>query len=216
MTRVGIIDYGVGNLRSIANAFRHVGADPVVSECASTLRQCDRLVFPGVGAFGYGKQALCSRGLDIVVHDAIDTEKPLLAICVGMQLLFEKSFEFGSNAGLGIFDGEVGSFEADAYWDKQTRLPNVNWLPLELSGRQNEFASYLMSDVTPQSRFYFIHSYHASANGSEVTATATYGGQKFAAVASRNNIFATQFHPEKSGPDGLRMLENFADQEGWS
>ena len=110
MSRVGVIDYGVGNLRSVANALRHVGAEPVVSDDAETLMACERIVFPGVGAFAYGKEALYAKNLHTVVLDAVASEKPLLAICVGMQLLFEHSSEFGEHEGLGVIPGRIEKF----------------------------------------------------------------------------------------------------------
>lgn len=209
MTTVGIINYGVGNLRSVANALEHVGAKAVISDDAKTLTACDRIVFPGVGAFAYGKKALGSKGLDKVVIDAIAAEKPLLAICIGMQLLFERSSEFGDHEGLGVIPGQISRFCTGASKTKNLRLPNVNWLQVKPSDHIDGLAAKLLEDVTPESRFYFVHSYRAENTNPHNAATSHYGGQAFAAAIGIGSVFATQFHPEKSGPDGLRMLEKF-------
>ena len=208
MRRIGVIDYGVGNLRSVANALRHVGAEPVVSDDADTLLACERLIFPGVGAFAYGRQALAAKGLDHVVCEAASAETPLLAICVGMQLLFERSSEFGEHEGLGLIPGEIDAFSPGTA-SEPVRLPNVNWLPITPAHQKTDLAERLLADVTAHSRFYFVHSYHAQSANPYTMAGAQYGGQPFAAAVARGSIFATQFHPEKSGPDGLNMLKKF-------
>ncbi len=210
MMRVGVIDYGVGNLRSVANALRHVGADPVVSDDAAILLACERLILPGVGAFAYGRDALAAKGLDRVVREAAACEKPLLGICVGMQLLFERSHEFGEHEGLGLIPGEIDAFSQDT-GARRLRLPNVNWLPIAPEAKQNGLAGRLLDGVTDRSRFYFVHSYHAQSANPFAVASARYGGQPFAAAVAKGSIFATQFHPEKSGPDGLKMLKNFVN-----
>lgn len=211
MISVGVIDYGVGNLRSVANALRHVGAEPVVSDDAGTLMACERIIFPGVGAFAYGKEALCAKQLHNVVLDAVASDKPLLAICVGMQLLFEHSSEFGDHEGLGVIPGRIDKFETDATDAQPLRLPNVGWLPIGPSQEAEGLAGKLLEDVTADSRFYFVHSYHAQHTNPHAVATSQYGGQTFAAAVGKGSMFATQFHPEKSGPDGLKMLEKFVN-----
>lgn len=211
MTRVGVIDYGVGNLRSVANALKHVGADPVVSDQPKILSDCDRIIFPGVGAFAHGKKTLCAKGLDRVVHDAVATQKPLLGICVGMQLLFERSSEFGDHEGLGIFPGRITRFDISESSQRSVRLPNVNWLPITPSEQTEGLAGKLLDGVTAASRFYFVHSYRAQSTTPLAVATACFGDQPFAAAVGRGSVFATQFHPEKSGPDGLEMLRKFVN-----
>ncbi|MEM8686369.1 MAG: imidazole glycerol phosphate synthase subunit HisH [Pseudomonadota bacterium] len=210
MMRVGVIDYGAGNLRSVANALHHVGAQPVVSDDAETLLACERLIFPGVGAFAYGKQALVSRGLDRVVSEAAARKTQLLGICVGMQLLFDRSQEFGDHEGLGLIPGEIEAF-APGGGAQPLRLPNVNWLPIAPMSKAGGLAGRLLDGVTERSRFYFVHSYHAQSANPFAVARAQYGGQPFAAAVAKGSIFATQFHPEKSGPDGLKMLKNFVN-----
>ena len=156
MTRVGVIDYGVGNLRSVANALRHVGADPVVSDDAKALMACERIIFPGVGAFAYGKEALYSKQLHQVVLESMAAEKPVLAICVGMQLLFEHSSEFGEHEGLGIIPGRIEQFETHGAGEQPVRLPNVGWLPIEPSQNTEGLAAKLLDEVAQDARFYFV------------------------------------------------------------
>ncbi len=210
MNTVGVIDYGVGNLRSVANALRHVGAEPVVSDDAETLLACERIVFPGVGAFAYGKEALYAKGLHRVVLEAVADHKPLLGICVGMQLMFERSAEFGEHEGLGLIPGQITKFDTNAEAGDPLRLPNVNWLPIDPSQRAEGLAAKLLDGVTADSRFYFVHSFHAQSTNPHAVATSHYGGRPFAAAVGKGSMFATQFHPEKSGPDGLKMLKKFA------
>lgn len=209
MKRIGVIDYGIGNLRSVANALRFVGAEPVVSDDAATLAGCDRIIFPGVGAFGYGMQALKARGLDKVVLDAAASDKPLLGICVGMQLLLDSSSEFGEHEGLGIVPGRVDRFEMTSGDDQPLRLPNVGWLPLTLKDGLDGLAKILFEGVEEDSKFYFVHSYHAGAGNPLAVATAEYAGRAFAAVVGKGSVVGTQFHPEKSGPEGLELLKRF-------
>ena len=209
MTTVGIIDYGVGNLRSVANALNHIGAKPVISGDPQALMTCERIIFPGVGAFGHGKETLLAKGLHRVVLDAVAARTPLLGICVGMQLLFERSTEFGEHEGLGILSGKIEKFDADAKGSPRLRLPNVNWLPIQPNPKADGLAAKLLRDVTHRSRFYFDHSYRACSSNPHTTATSHYGGQSFAAAVGKGSVFATQFHPEKSGPDGLKMLKAF-------
>ena len=209
MSRVGVIDYGVGNLRSVTNALKFIGSDAVVSDDAATLLSCDRIIFPGVGAFGYGMRALRAKGLDEVVLEAAKINKPVLGICVGMQLLFEGSSEFGYHKGLGMLSGNVDIFGAENNDQKNLCLPNVSWLPVSQKDNSCEQVRNLFRGVSDGSKFYFIHSYHAQVNNPHTVASAEYEGLPFAAVVAKGSVIATQFHPEKSGPDGLRLLENF-------
>ena len=209
MSRVGVIDYGVGNLRSVTNALKFIGNDAVVSDDAATLLSCDRIIFPGVGAFGYGMRALRAKGLDEVVLEAANINKPVLGICVGMQLLFEGSSEFGNHTGLGMVPGQIDIFGANTKEQKKLCLPNVSWLPIKKTNASSDLASKLFEGTSDSSKFYFIHSYHAQANDPHTVASAEYEGLPFAAVVAKGSVIATQFHPEKSGPDGLKLLKNF-------
>lgn len=209
MTRVGVIDYGVGNLRSVSNALRSIGADPIVSDHPKTLLGCSRIIFPGVGAFGFGMQALKKKGLDDVVLEAANSQTPLLGICVGMQLLFESSTEFGHNAGLGILKGHVDCLSESFDAEHSARLPNVGWSALNVHDNLEGLGANLVNGLAANSRYYFIHSYRAAADNQNTIATSSYQGRSFAAIVSKGSVVGTQFHPEKSGPNGLAMLKNF-------
>jgi glutamine amidotransferase len=205
--RVGVIDYGVGNLRSVANAVLEIGAEPCISSDAAELSGCQRLILPGVGAFGEGMRALRATGLDHLVRDAAGSGTPLLGICLGMQMLVESSTEFGEWDGLAILPGQVEKLE-DPQAQGTQRLPNVGWLPLSRPAGSNSLDE-LFAGIEEDARFYFIHSFAVAGNSASAVATAHYGSREFAAVIARENVIGTQFHPEKSGPAGLRLLRNF-------
>lgn len=207
MTRVGVVDYGVGNLRSVSNALAHLGARPLVSGEASQLEGCDRLVLPGVGAFAHGMQALKERGLDAFVRGWAAGQRPLLGICLGMQLLLEASSEFGETPGLGILPGRVDALpQLGSSRQVPLRLPHVGWAALQ---SRAEPAPDLLDGVPQEARFYFVHSYACRAEHPDCAATAGYRGIRFAAFLRRGQVLGVQFHPEKSGPPGLRLLRNF-------
>ncbi len=201
----GIIDYGVGNLRSVFNAVEAVGGNPVVTASTKELFSCDRLILPGVGAFAHGMAELKSRELDTLIKSAVKERMPVLGICLGMQMLAEKSLEFGETDGLGLADGVVSLIGHESS-NKVLRLPHVAWKQLT---RASEEAKWFFHKVNPEARFYFIHSYALSGISRSVIATADYEGALFGAVISVGNVVGTQFHPEKSGPEGLQMLKNF-------
>lgn len=201
----GIIDYGVGNVRSVFNAVNAAGGDAVLTSSPDELRACDQLILPGVGAFGHGMSELKSRGLDGLIKYAAMDGMPIMGICLGMQMLAQKSLEFGQADGLSLAAGVVSLLKTSDP-DSLLRLPHVGWKPLV---RVNGEAAWLFDGIDPEARFYFIHSYAISSASAHVVATADYDGLTFGAVLSVGNIVGTQFHPEKSGPVGLRMLKNF-------
>ena len=206
---VGIINYGVGNLRSVANAVSEIGATPVVSADIAELRACNRLILPGVGAFPHGMEALQQAGLVEFLCDVGESQTPLLGICLGMQLLTELSTEFGETKGLGLLPGAVTQMAAPENGEK-LRLPNVGWLKVK---RHPELESKLMKlvfeGIDADASFYFIHSFAVAADNPVAAGTSTYEHIRFASVIARENVIGMQFHPEKSGATGLRMLENF-------
>lgn len=204
---VGVIDYGVGNIRSVESALRHLGARSVLSSDPATLLDCDCIILPGVGAFGHGMAELEARSLTAVIQQAANENKPLLGICLGMQLLSRASTEFGQHAGLGILDGVATGLEARTSQD--IRLPHVAWQPLMQKGSDH---GWLFAGTAPQDRFYFIHSFAVEASSNDIVATACYDGIEFAAVIGRGSILGVQFHPEKSGAAGLCLLKNFVFQ----
>ena len=200
--RVTVIDYGFGNLRSVAKALEAAGAEVCVSAEAADLRRADRLVLPGVGAFAAGMANLLKTGLiDVLTREVREADKPLLAICLGMQLLARESEEDGWHAGLGWLPARVVEFDTRA---SGLKVPHMGWN--EIVPRPGlPFFVGLGSRPT----FYFVHSYHLAPDDPRLTvATCDYGGV-FPAAVWHANILATQFHPEKSQDNGLRLLRNF-------
>jgi glutamine amidotransferase len=199
VSRVGIIDYGVGNLRSVEKAFAAVGCDAVVSADENVLQTVERLVLPGVGAFGACMRALTERGFDRLVTERVAHGTPLLGVCVGMQMLFEESEEFGRTLGLGLLPGRVIRFSDDLV------VPQVGWNQI-----RQRLAHPLFDGIADGAFFYFVHSYYCEPADSNVVLGETDYGVAYASVVAHENISGVQFHPEKSQAAGLRLLANFA------
>jgi len=199
MVQLAIIDYGVGNLRSVEKAFAATGCDAVVSGDAEVLLAAERLVLPGVGAFGACMKALTERGFDQLVRERVAKGTPLLGVCVGMQLLFETSDEFGSTRGLGLLRGRVRRFSDDVV------VPHVGWNQVDQIR-----AHPLFNEVANGSFFYFVHSYFCEPIEAPVIAGQTEYAVNYASVVAHENVCGVQFHPEKSQAAGLRLLQNFA------
>ena len=204
---IGLIDYGVGNLFSLKSSFAAIGADAVVTGEAEVLRRADRILLPGVGAFGDAAAKLRTSGLDRVVIEEANAGKPLLGICLGMQLLFERSLEYGVHAGLSLIPGEVRPIAE--VLPAGLKIPHIGWNALRFTGK----ASPLFRHIKEGDCVYFVHSYHAAGCADSVIATAEYGAELTAAV-QRENVFGCQFHPEKSGRVGLDILRAFCEWEG--
>lgn len=194
---IAIVDYGIGNLGSVTKSFRHVGAETVLSGDLDTLRKADALILPGDGAFGATMDEVKSRGLVPLLKEAAAQGKPLLGICIGMQLLFEESDEHGRHEGLGLLPGRVRRFPDELV------VPHMGWNSLKPRG-----AHPLLEGVAPGSYVYFVHSYYCDAPADVVLAYSDYGFD-FPAIVGRDNILGAQFHPEKSQAVGMRMVENF-------
>jgi len=199
MTQVAIIDYGVGNLRSVEKAFAANGFHAQVTADEAKLLAADRLVLPGVGAFAACMQALSERGFDQLVRERVNKGTPLLGVCVGMQMLFEESEEFGSTKGLGFLRGRVRRFNGNLV------VPQVGWNQISQRSRHPLFAG-----IANQEFFYFVHSYYVEADDPEAVVGETEYGATYASVVASGNICGVQFHPEKSQAAGLRLLANFA------
>lgn len=197
--RIAILDYGMGNLRSVEKALEHVGATATISHDAATVRDADGLILPGVGAFPRAMERIRERGLDELVADRHAAGVPILGICLGLQLLFESSVELGGAEGLGLFAGPVGALEADGL-----KVPHIGWAPVHW-----EKQSRLAEGIESKTPFYFVHSFAPRAQGGELLGSAEYGS-RFACAAELGNVFGVQFHPEKSSAAGLRLLANFA------
>lgn len=202
---IAIIDYGVGNLFSLRSSLSYIGQEAVITGDAAVIRSCGKLLLPGVGAFADAASMLRAEGLDEVVISEARNGKPLLGVCLGMQMLFEKSFEFGEHKGLGLLRGVVAPIAARIPRDYKT--PHIGWNALKYpSGKESPLFKYTREG----DHVYFVHSFHAEECGESVIATAEYGAELTAAVAS-GNVFGTQFHPEKSGPVGLGILRAFTE-----
>ena len=201
MMKIAIIDYGMGNLHSAAKALEKVGAQVVVTRDPAEVLRADKVVLPGVGAFGDCMKNLNERGLAPVIHEVIAAGKPFLGICVGLQMLFEGSEEDPGVAGLGIFKGMVRKIAAPGL-----KIPHMGWNNLEY-----RTSSSLFQGLPPAAYVYFVHSFHAvPTDESCITAVTDYGGQVTAAVG-RGLVQAVQFHPEKSSSVGLKILANFKE-----
>ena len=201
---VGIIDYGVGNLFSLKSSFAAIGQEAFVSSNPAELEKADRLILPGVGAFEDAAKKLRQSGLDGFVCSQAAAGKPLMGICLGMQLLFEKSYEYGEHEGLGLLPGQVVGMEGRI--DSGLKIPHMGWNRLDVKqGR-------LLEDVNGE-YVYFVHSFYAVGCEDSIAATSEYSIPITAAV-ERGNVFGCQFHPEKSGNVGLSILRKFCEMEG--
>jgi glutamine amidotransferase len=198
VSHVAIIDYGVGNLRSVEKAFAATGCDAVISSDEMVLRDAQRLVLPGVGAFAACMKALKERGLERLVRERASEGTPLLGVCVGMQMLFEESDEFGSTPGLGLLKGSVRRF------GNELVVPQVGWNRIHKK-REHK----LFEGVADGAFCYFVHSFYCQPRHEAVIAGDTDYGRRYASVVAHRNICGVQFHPEKSQDVGLRMLRNF-------
>lgn len=198
----GIIDYGVGNLFSLQSSFRCIGEDVFVSRDAELLAKADRLVLPGVGAFEDAAEKLHRSKLDVFVCDQVNGGKPLLGICLGMQILFDRSFEYGCHKGLGLLSGDVipmaGKLPAGL------KIPHMGWNSLQIL----QSCSQLLSQTQNGEYVYFVHSFFADGCKDSLAAVTEYG-IPITAVVEKENVFGCQFHPEKSGSAGLKILNRF-------
>lgn len=200
---ITMIDYGIGNLRSVQKALEHVGARVHLTAEAAKIRAARKLVLPGVGAFGAGMEALRQRQLIAPIKDAVQAGTPLLGICLGMQLLFDESEELGTHDGLGLIPGRVLRFQGD-----NLLVPHMGWNQIEHEGRHP-----LLAGVASGAHAYFVHSYYCQPHSSAITiGSATYG-RPFAAIIAFENVFGLQFHPEKSQHVGLQLLRNYVNLE---
>jgi glutamine amidotransferase len=196
---IAIVDYGAGNLRSVQKAFEQVGVTAVVTSDPSALDAAQGVVLPGVGAFGDGLANLRARRLVEPVLCQVEEGKPLLGICLGMQLLFEESEEMGCHKGLGLLPGRVVRFP-----EGDLKVPHIGWNRLQIHG------DGLLAGIADGAYAYFVHSYYAAPERADDVLATTEYGIEFASVVSRGNVFGAQFHPEKSQEVGLRLLRNFA------
>ncbi|MDE6614257.1 MAG: imidazole glycerol phosphate synthase subunit HisH [Clostridia bacterium] len=194
---IAIVDYGMGNLRSVQKAFEYVGCNAIITDKAKDLQDASHIVLPGVGAFKDAINALDNSGLSGILKGEIAKGKPFLGICLGMQMLFDKSYEDGEYQGLGLIRGEVKRFETSL------KIPHIGWNELIIK------KSTPLFDGIEDKNFYFVHSYHASGCLKEDIETSCVYDYEFTASVNKDNVWGVQFHPEKSGDTGLKLLTNF-------
>ncbi len=199
---VAIVDYGVGNLFSLKSSLQAIGAEVTVTADFDTLCNADQIILPGVGAFEDAAKKLRDMGLDTLICGLARKGKPLLGICLGMQLLFDKSYEYGEHEGLGLIKGVVKPI--DTVIPKSLKIPHIGWNALSFTNGKNP----LFANINEGDCVYFVHSYYAAQCEENVIATCEYGAEITAAVANKN-VFGCQFHPEKSGEVGLNILKAF-------
>lgn len=210
MTQVTVVDYGAGNLFSVRRALEKCGAEVRFADSATAITEAPRLVLPGVGAFADGMAGLQQRGLVDALRSFASSGKPLLGICLGMQLLSTQSEEFGTHQGLCIVSGRVVSIPNTSTDGEQHKIPLIGWHPLELPPGITDWDGSVLGKVRPGESVYLVHSYTVvPEDARHRLADCHYGGRLIAAAIRSDNVFGCQFHPEKSGPVGLRVLEEF-------
>lgn len=202
---IAIIDYGAGNLMSVKKALDYIGAKNVITSDSKEVLSASHVILPGVGSFGNAMQSMNGKGLSQTVKEAACSGKPFLGICLGLQLLFKHSDESPDSSGLGILDGQISQLPKNI----GVKVPHIGWNSVNINKN-----STLFRGIAQGTYFYFVHSFYLNgARGSEVAAT-TYYGVEIQCAVEKNNLFATQFHPEKSGKAGLQLLKNFVETEG--
>ncbi len=205
---IAILDYGAGNLTSVKLAFERVGGPVEIVSDAARAEAADKIIFPGVGSAASGMKGLCERGFDQVIRNAVATGKPVLVVCLGMQMLFERSEEDGGIAGLGILPGTVKYFDFPS--EQRVKVPHMGWNGVDFTPGHP-----LLEGIKPGEAFYFVHSYYVKPGTPDSTLGRTdYAGREFTSIAGRGSVFATQFHPERSGRAGLRIIQNFLNWDG--
>lgn len=203
---IAIIDYGVGNIFSLESSFRYIGQEAVLTSNPAVIEQADKLILPGVGAFGDAAEKLRESGMAEVVLAEAAKGKPLLGICLGMQLLFEKSFEYGEHAGLGLIPGEIVTMEGVVPADY--KVPHIGWNALHFP--KNKEKSPIFKYLEEGDFVYFVHTYYGT-DCEESTIAVTEYGAELTAAAAKDNVYGVQFHPEKSGETGMKILRAFCE-----
>lgn len=205
---ISIIDYDAGNIKSVEKAIQFLGEDVRITRDKNEILEADRVIMPGVGAFGLAMEKLRSYGLEDVIHQYVSTGKPFLGICLGLQLLFDESEESPGVKGLGLIKGKITKipteYKADNGNIMTQKVPQIGWNSIEINP-----SSRLFKGISDGSYVYFVHSYYLTAGNPDEVAAKTYYGTEIHAAVEKDNIFATQFHPEKSSDVGLKILKNF-------
>lgn len=201
---IAIIDYGVGNLYSLSSSLNYLGIDNVITDKAEDLAAADKIILPGVGAFQDAMDKLQKSALIPVIIKEVSQGKPLLGICLGMQMLFDKSYEYGEHKGLGLISGEVANMEADI--KERLKVPHMGWNSLDIL-KDNPLLKYVKNG----DYVYYVHSFYAKNCAQDTLATSFYGSIDLTGAVAKGNVYGTQFHPEKSGKVGLSILKAFAE-----
>ncbi|NOT64008.1 MAG: imidazole glycerol phosphate synthase subunit HisH [Acidobacteria bacterium] len=201
--KIAIIDYDIGNLRSVEKAFTSQGLPAEVTKDEQVIRAADKLVLLGVGAFGYAMESLRKYGFDKLIHEAAAAGKPIIGLCVGLQMLFDEGHEFGVHQGLGLLPGKVIKFADDV------RVPHVGWN--QISYRNGSSQHPIFCGLPDESFYYFVHSYYCEPADAACVMGETDYSLRYASICGRSNVIGVQFHPEKSQETGLRLLKNFAE-----
>ena len=212
MSSVVIIDYGVGNLYSVLRACDHVGLQARISHRPDAVREADGLILPGVGGMPEAMKALDERGLTTALKEAVEGGTPLFGVCLGMQLLLDRGSEFHEHRGLGIIPGSVEPMSGVGHGGEPLKVPHIGWNTSELADGHgaDSLAPAILDGVPPEAHMYFVHSFYARPDDARhVIGTTRYGSATFCSILAAGRVFGCQFHPEKSGPDGLKMYANF-------
>ena len=213
MNRVTVIDYGIVNLKNIIRAVEHVGGDVDVCSDPEQLVKADRVIFPGVGAFESGVKEMRTRGLDDAMRLFASSGKPILGICLGMQMLLESSNEYGEHKGLGLFPGQVRLIPTDDEIGRTRKIPHIGWNAVNKPFPDTSWVGTCLQSTREGTFFYFVHSYSALPDtASHILAQCVYQGVTLIAAIRKDNITGLQFHPERSGPSGLLVLKQFLAQ----
>ncbi len=212
MKKVVVVDYGLGNLFSVARALEKVGASVEISDSPIVIKQASSILLPGVGSFEHGMFELKQRGLDDAIKEYAQSERPLLGICLGMQMMFGHSEEFGQYDGLGLLSGKVIAIPKVGDDGSPHKIPHIGWSPLLLPTTRQDWSKSILENTLPNSNVYFVHSYTAFPDNSlQRLADCNYYGCLISAAVQLNNKFGCQFHPEKSGKVGLDILKRFVE-----
>ncbi len=208
MTKIAVLDYGLGNIKSIFGALDKTGAAICLTNSRDEIISADGLILPGVGAFAHAMRRLSSSGLDLIIGDFVQTGKPFLGICLGMQMLFDSSTEFGKTKGLGLIAGRViylGDFSK-----LKEKIPHVSWSEIEL--KSSSWNSTILDGIESGDNMYFVHSYFAQPNNEDdILSVTKFSGHDYCSTVNYKNIFGCQYHPEKSAKKGLRVINNFVE-----
>lgn len=209
MRRVTVIDYGVGNLLSVCRAFEHCGGEVELTDSPAAIAHADRLVLPGVGAFGDGMEGLRSRGLIGTIQEYAKKNRPFLGICLGMQMMLDSSEEFGFHEGLGLIPGKVLPIPRNDIHGDPHKVPSVGWKEIFRCGSDEAWNNTILNGIAEGNATYFVHSFAAEPASEHRLAHYRYGGLEISAVVASGMLYGCQFHPEKSGAVGLRIIQNF-------